>query len=202
MGNPILDCHDVMAQPTLSKRKLPALIMPEPALREKQCSLYLAVPPSSPPLSYVRMHITVKHHIAGTRVLQFRSAFTRAATVFRNNNLLALTLDKIISILDDDENILEANVFMSPPENHSHCDEDTEDEDLINPDINHLSGNQLRVTTELHTKHLGETGIRMKIDLKELKLVFLAESGKVWTCLLYQNQTGNSLIGFKIVIIS
>nr|CAD7396368.1 unnamed protein product [Timema poppensis] len=30
-------------------KKLPSTITPEPALREQQCSLYLAVPPSSPP---------------------------------------------------------------------------------------------------------------------------------------------------------
>nr|CAD7572923.1 unnamed protein product [Timema californicum] len=41
-------------------------ITPEPALREQQCSLYLAVPPSSPPPSYVRMRTTVNHHVAGT----------------------------------------------------------------------------------------------------------------------------------------
>nr|CAD7395296.1 unnamed protein product [Timema poppensis] len=39
--------------------------MPEPALREQKCSLYLAVPPSSPPRSYVCMRTTVKHHVAG-----------------------------------------------------------------------------------------------------------------------------------------
>nr|CAD7203058.1 unnamed protein product [Timema douglasi] len=38
----------------------------EPALREQQCSLYLAVPPSSPLRSYVSMRTTVKHHVAGT----------------------------------------------------------------------------------------------------------------------------------------
>nr|CAD7423858.1 unnamed protein product [Timema monikensis] len=40
--------------------------MPEPALRGQQFSLYLAVPPSSPRPSYVRMRTTVKHHVAGT----------------------------------------------------------------------------------------------------------------------------------------
>nr|CAD7395671.1 unnamed protein product [Timema cristinae] len=44
----------------------PFTITPEPALREQQCSLYLAVPPSSPAPSYVRMRTTVKHHVAGT----------------------------------------------------------------------------------------------------------------------------------------
>nr|CAD7402116.1 unnamed protein product [Timema cristinae] len=39
---------------------------PETALREQQCSLCLRVPPSSPAPSYVRMRITVKHHVAGT----------------------------------------------------------------------------------------------------------------------------------------
>nr|CAD7198211.1 unnamed protein product [Timema douglasi] len=36
-------------QHTLSKEKLPSTITSEPALREQQCSLYPAVPPSSPP---------------------------------------------------------------------------------------------------------------------------------------------------------
>nr|CAD7268817.1 unnamed protein product [Timema shepardi] len=53
-------------QHTLSKKRLPSNITPEPALREKQCSLYLSVPPSSPPPSYLRMRTTVKHHVAGT----------------------------------------------------------------------------------------------------------------------------------------
>nr|CAD7396304.1 unnamed protein product [Timema cristinae] len=48
------------AQHTLSNKKLPSTITPEPALREQQCSLYLAVPPSYPLLSYVRMRTTVK----------------------------------------------------------------------------------------------------------------------------------------------
>nr|CAD7423260.1 unnamed protein product [Timema monikensis] len=38
----------------------------EPALREQQCSLYLAVLPSSPPPFYVCMGTTVKHHVVGT----------------------------------------------------------------------------------------------------------------------------------------
>nr|CAD7407138.1 unnamed protein product [Timema poppensis] len=53
-------------QHTLSKKTLPSTITPEPALQEQQCSLYLAFLPSSPPLSYVHMHTTVKHHISGT----------------------------------------------------------------------------------------------------------------------------------------
>nr|CAD7423199.1 unnamed protein product [Timema monikensis] len=44
--------------------------MPELALREQQCSLYLAVPPSTPPPSYMHMRTTVKHHITGTAFLQ------------------------------------------------------------------------------------------------------------------------------------
>nr|CAD7570711.1 unnamed protein product [Timema californicum] len=52
-------------QHMLSKKKpLPSTITPEPALREQQCSLYLAVPPSSPLPSYVRMRATVKHQAA------------------------------------------------------------------------------------------------------------------------------------------
>nr|CAD7393256.1 unnamed protein product [Timema cristinae] len=58
----------------------------EPALRDQQFSLYLAVPPSSQPASYVCMRTTVKHHVAGTwkqGVLQFRSAYTRAVTAYK-----------------------------------------------------------------------------------------------------------------------
>nr|CAD7605801.1 unnamed protein product [Timema genevievae] len=49
---------------------LPSTITPEPALREQQCSLYLAVPPSSPPPSFVCMSTTVKHHVAGTALVE------------------------------------------------------------------------------------------------------------------------------------
>nr|CAD7573212.1 unnamed protein product [Timema californicum] len=48
------------------KKQLPSAITSEPALREKQCSLYLAVPASSPPTTYVRLRTTVTHHVAGT----------------------------------------------------------------------------------------------------------------------------------------
>nr|CAD7205676.1 unnamed protein product [Timema douglasi] len=50
-------------------------------------------------------------------------------------------------------------VFMGPPENPLLSDEDSDDEDFINPDINHLSGNQLHATAELHARHLQDTGI-------------------------------------------
>nr|CAD7407158.1 unnamed protein product [Timema cristinae] len=51
--------------------------MPEPALREQQFSLYLAVPSSSPPSSYVRMRPTVKHPFAGTvkRTVPYKDFF-------------------------------------------------------------------------------------------------------------------------------
>nr|CAD7574072.1 unnamed protein product [Timema californicum] len=77
--------------------------------------------------------------------------------------MVTLTLDEIISILDDDddENILEAKVFMGPPENPLLNEEDSVDEDFISPDINNLSGNQLGATAELHAKHLQDTGVVM-----------------------------------------
>nr|CAD7256892.1 unnamed protein product [Timema shepardi] len=62
---------------------------------------------------------------------------------------------------------MEAKVFMGPPANPLLSDEDSEDEDFINPDINHLSGNQLRATAELHTKHLQDTGIVSTITGEE-----------------------------------
>nr|CAD7433630.1 unnamed protein product [Timema monikensis] len=53
-------------QHMLSKKNLPSTNTPEPALREQQCSHYLAVLPSSPTPFYVRMRTTIKHHVAGT----------------------------------------------------------------------------------------------------------------------------------------
>nr|CAD7194908.1 unnamed protein product [Timema douglasi] len=43
------------AQHTPSKKKLPFTITPEPALREKQCYLYVAVPPFSPTLPITQL---------------------------------------------------------------------------------------------------------------------------------------------------
>nr|CAD7201565.1 unnamed protein product [Timema douglasi] len=45
-----------MTQDTLSKENSPSIITSEPTLREQQCSLYLAVPPSSPPLLCTHAH--------------------------------------------------------------------------------------------------------------------------------------------------
>nr|CAD7424166.1 unnamed protein product [Timema monikensis] len=52
--------YELLTQHTPSK-KIPSTTTPELALREQQCFLYLAVPPSSPPFSYVRIHTTIKH---------------------------------------------------------------------------------------------------------------------------------------------
>nr|CAD7194992.1 unnamed protein product [Timema douglasi] len=54
---------EAMARHTPSKKKLSSTITPESALREQQCYIYLAFPPSSPLLFYVRMRSTVKHHV-------------------------------------------------------------------------------------------------------------------------------------------
>nr|CAD7194974.1 unnamed protein product [Timema douglasi] len=69
MGKGLIYGGDVWKHNTRRvKKKLPSTITPEPALREQQfsLSLYLAVPPSSTTPSYVRMHTTVKQHVAGT----------------------------------------------------------------------------------------------------------------------------------------
>nr|CAD7425701.1 unnamed protein product [Timema monikensis] len=46
----------------------------KPSLREQQCSLYLAVPPSSTPPSSVRMRTTVKHNVTGTVKIEVSAA--------------------------------------------------------------------------------------------------------------------------------
>nr|CAD7568925.1 unnamed protein product [Timema californicum] len=93
-----------------------------------------------------------------------------------------LTLDDINSILNDDENIIEAKVFTSPPEQHSLSDEDSEYEYFINPEINHFSGNQLRATAESPTQPLGETGIVSTI---------MGEEDTPEECLEYNNTSEN-----------
>nr|CAD7571682.1 unnamed protein product [Timema californicum] len=91
-----------MAQHTLSK-KLPSTITPEPALREQQCSLYLAVPPSSPPFSYVRVRTTVKYHVAGTvkRTFPYKDCYI-------SSHHEALFLD----IICQRENTMHANIIQ------------------------------------------------------------------------------------------
>nr|CAD7257902.1 unnamed protein product [Timema shepardi] len=95
------------AQHTLSKKTLSFTIMPEPVLREQQCSLYLAVPPSSPHLSYLRMRTTVKHPVADTvkRTVPYKefgifsTNWGMATEVTLTDELTANELDAV-SILD------------------------------------------------------------------------------------------------------
>nr|CAD7434929.1 unnamed protein product [Timema monikensis] len=65
-------------------------------------------------------------------------------------------IKEITSIVDNERE--------GPPENPLLSDEDSEDEDFINPDINHLSGNQLCATAGLHAKHLQDTDANVSID--------------------------------------
>nr|CAD7259039.1 unnamed protein product [Timema shepardi] len=60
--------------------------IPELALREQQCYLYPAVPPSSPDPSYVRMRTSVKHHVAGT-VKQVKEGFGNHIDLCRDRGL-------------------------------------------------------------------------------------------------------------------
>nr|CAD7259210.1 unnamed protein product [Timema shepardi] len=63
----------------------------EPALREQQCSLYLSVPPSSPPPSYVRMRTTVRHPVVGTVKRTSTTKRTRLSdSQLRNNVILSV----------------------------------------------------------------------------------------------------------------
>nr|CAD7571131.1 unnamed protein product [Timema californicum] len=77
-------------------------ITPEPALLEQQCSIYLAVPSSSPLTSYVRMRTTV-NHVTGTvkRTVPYK--------------------DREVLIFGPDENQYQTMVLTTPRrvENHS-----------------------------------------------------------------------------------
>lgn len=68
-----------------------------------------------------------------------------------------LTLEEILAFLDDDDQVSSAKVFTTPPENHLLSDEDSGDEE--SPNINHMTGNQLRAEAELHLTKYTLSGI-------------------------------------------
>lgn len=69
-----------------------------------------------------------------------------------------LTVDQIASLLEEADDILDATIYIEPPENAALSDGDSDDEDPTG-DINRLSGNQLRAGAELVYSKVTENGL-------------------------------------------
>lgn len=63
-----------------------------------------------------------------------------------------MNTDQLIAYLESEEFIMEANVYIGPPEDHFLSDEDSGDEEDTH--VNHLTGNQLRAPVEAKVKKL------------------------------------------------
>ncbi|KAJ9590951.1 hypothetical protein L9F63_015995, partial [Diploptera punctata] len=78
-----------------------------------------------------------------------------------------LTVDEIISILEEDNDIIDADIFICSPENALQSDGDSDDEDCRPVgNVNNLSGNQLRGTAELHSRKRSSEGIEKSVISK------------------------------------
>lgn len=70
-----------------------------------------------------------------------------------------LTAEEIISILEADDNIVEAKMFIGPPDDPFLSDGDSGDEDGDETNVNHLSGNQLRGIAEAQITKFSDNGL-------------------------------------------
>ncbi|XP_039949820.1 piggyBac transposable element-derived protein 3-like [Bactrocera tryoni] len=75
----------------------------------------------------------------------------------RNNKL---TVADIVDILENEEDIINASVYICPPENHMLSDGDSDEDDAEAGNFNHLSGNQLRAEGHLQIVRQGGGGLR------------------------------------------
>lgn len=62
----------------------------------------------------------------------------------------SLSLAEIIDILEVEDEIIEGTVYTCPPSNHMLSDADSDQEDALLVDLNHLTGNQLRTSNSFH----------------------------------------------------
>lgn len=69
----------------------------------------------------------------------------------------SLSVNEIISYLEDDTNILSADIYITPPDNYDKSDEDSGDEESTH--INNLSRQQLLAEAELRATVATETCI-------------------------------------------
>ncbi|KAL0892761.1 hypothetical protein ABMA27_014467 [Loxostege sticticalis] len=72
----------------------------------------------------------------------------------------SLSVNEIISHLEDDTDVLSADIYITPPDNFDKSDEDSGDEEST--DINNLSRHQLLAEAELRVTVASETGIEVE----------------------------------------
>ncbi|XP_017479401.1 PREDICTED: uncharacterized protein LOC108368943, partial [Rhagoletis zephyria] len=73
---------------------------------------------------------------------------------------LRLTVADIVDILENEEDIINASVYICPPENHMLSDGDSDEDDAEAGNFNHLSGNQLRAEGQLQIVRQGGGGLK------------------------------------------
>ncbi|KAL0879264.1 hypothetical protein ABMA27_003044 [Loxostege sticticalis] len=71
-----------------------------------------------------------------------------------------LSVNEIISHLEDDTDVLSADIYITPPDNFDKSDEDSGDEESTG--INNLSRHQLLAEAELRITVASETGIEVE----------------------------------------
>ncbi|XP_028167925.1 uncharacterized protein LOC114358232 [Ostrinia furnacalis] len=74
-----------------------------------------------------------------------------------------LSANEIISHLEDETDVLAADIFITPPENHDKSDEDSGDEESAH--INNLSRHQLLAEAEIRATVASNTGIYIEDSL-------------------------------------
>ncbi|XP_028164373.1 uncharacterized protein LOC114355629 [Ostrinia furnacalis] len=74
-----------------------------------------------------------------------------------------LSANEIISHLEDETDVLAADIFITPPENYDKSDEDSGDEESAH--INNLSRHQLLAEAEIRATVASNTGIYIEDSL-------------------------------------
>lgn len=86
-----------------------------------------------------------------------------------------MTVEQIATLIEEDDDILNADIYIEPPENALISDGDSDDEDAAG-DINKLGGNQLRAGAVCSFRKLTDHGIeRVRTD-EETHDVIIEES--------------------------
>lgn len=58
-------------------------------------------------------------------------------------------MTEIIDLLEIEDDIIEGTIFTCPPSNHMLSDADSDEEDAMVGELNHLTGNQLQTEAQL-----------------------------------------------------
>lgn len=80
-----------------------------------------------------------------------------------------LSVNDIITLLEEDGNVLSADVYITPPDNYDKSDEDSGDEESAN--INNLSRHQLLAEAEVRASVNSQVGLAAAADIPNGLLV-------------------------------